>query len=169
MYYAKIRKYDITNGPGVRTTIFVSGCTHKCKGCFNSKAQSFTFGNEFTKEVEDKFIEYVKDDNVVGVNVLGGEPMQQDNSAMFRLVKRIKEETGKSIWMWTGCLFEDLIKDDNKLKILEYVDVLIDGKFELANRNLMLQYRGSSNQRIINVSKSLSSRKVIKHNIDKIC
>lgn len=169
MYYAKIRRYDITNGPGVRTTIFVSGCTHKCKGCFNTEAQSFTFGNEFTKEVEDQFIEYVKDNNVVGVNILGGEPMQQDNSTMLRLVKRIKEETGKSIWIWTGCLFEDLIKDVDKLKILEYVDVLIDGKFELNSRNMMLQYRGSSNQRIIDVSKSLTHGKVIKDNINKNC
>ena len=157
MKYAKIRKFDTANGQGVRTTLFVSGCKFNCKGCFNKEAQDFNYGNEFTKEVEDEFIGYIKNPNVVGVNLLGGEIMQQDTSTILNLVKRIKEETGKNIWCWTGYKYEDLIKIDGKLEVLQYIDVLIDGRFEIAKKDLMLKYRGSSNQRVIDVKKTLNT------------
>ena len=161
MKYAKIRKFDTANGQGVRTTLFVSGCKFNCKGCFNKEAQDFNYGNEFTREVEDEFIGYIKNPNVVGVNLLGGEIMQQDTSIILNLVKRIKEETGKSIWCWTGYTYEELIKIDGKLDILKYIDVLIDGRFKIEQRDLMLKYRGSSNQRVIDVQQTLKLNKVI--------
>lgn len=155
MYYGKIRKLDAANGPGVRTTLFVSGCTFNCPGCFNKESQNFNFGEEFTKEVEDRFMEYIKNPNVVGVSLLGGEIMQQDTDTILNLVKRIKEETGKNIWCWTGYKYEELIKINEKLDILQYIDVLVDGRFEMEKRDLMLKYRGSSNQRVIDVRKTL--------------
>ena len=161
MKYAKIRKFDTANGPGVRTTLFVSGCKFNCKGCFNVEAQDFNYGNEFTKEVEDEFIGYIKNPNVVGVNLLGGEIMQQDTNTILNLVRRIKKETGKNIWCWTGYKYEDLIKIDGKLEVLQYIDVLIDGRFEIAKKDLMLKYRGSSNQRVIDVQQTLQLNKVI--------
>ena len=161
MKYAKIRKFDTANGQGVRTTLFVSGCKFNCKGCFNKEAQDFNYGNEFTKEVEDEFIGYIKNPNVVGVNLLGGEIMQQDTSTILNLVKRIKEETGKNIWCWTGYKYEDLIKIDDKIEILKYIDVLIDGQFIESKKDLMLMYRGSSNQRVIDVQQTLDKGKII--------
>lgn len=162
MYYSKTRRYDTANGIGIRTTLFVSGCTHKCKGCFNEVAQSFTYGEVWTKKDEDLFLEYVKDEKVVGVNILGGEPLEQlmDNS-LLHLLHRIKNETGKSIWMWTGYTFEEVLKNDYRLRLVELVDVLIDGKFEIENKDLTLKYRGSSNQRVIDVKKSLEENEII--------
>lgn len=161
MKYAKIRKLDTANGPGVRTTLFVSGCKFCCPNCFNVEAQDFNYGNEFTKEVEDEFIGYIKNPNVVGVNLLGGEIMQQDTNTILNLVRRIKKETGKNIWCWTGYKYEDLIKIDGKLEVLQYIDVLIDGRFEIAKKDLMLKYRGSSNQRVIDVQQTLQLNEVI--------
>ena len=145
MKYAKIRKLDVTNGPGVRTTLFVSGCTHNCEGCFNKEQQDFNYGNEFTKEIEDEFIELTKSRQIKGVNILGGEPMQQImDDYLLNLLKRIKAETNKPIWLWS-----------------KEVDILIDGKFELDKRDIMLKYRGSANQRVIDVKKSLEEGKII--------
>ena len=152
MRYAKIRKLDVTNGPGIRTTLFVSGCTHNCEGCFNKEQQDFNYGNEFTKETENEFIEYTKSRQIKGVNILGGEPMQQTkDDSLLNLLKRIKIETNKPIWLWSGYKFE--------------VDVLIDGKFEIEKRDLMLKYRGSENQRVIDVKKSLEQDRVIELSI----
>lgn len=162
MNYAQIRKLDVTNGPNIRTTLFVSGCTHKCNGCFNTDQQDFNYGNKFTKKTEDKFISYTLNPMVKGVNILGGEPLQQLNSdTLLALLKRIKSETKKPIWLWSGYTYEQIISDSKKLELLNLVDVLIDGKFELANRNISLKYRGSSNQRVIDVNKSLKENKVI--------
>ena len=166
MKYAKIRKYDISNAPGICTTLFVSGCTHNCEACFNKEQQDFNYGNEFTKEIEDEFIEYVKSKQVKGVNILGGEPMQQlmDNT-LLNLLKRIKKETNKPIWLWSGYTYEEIISNSRRLELLEEVDVLIDGKFEISKRDLMLKYRGSSNQRIIDVKKSLEAKEVVLYEI----
>lgn len=161
MNYAQIRKYDVSNAPFVNSTIFFSGCAHKCEGCFNKEAQDFNFGNEFNEEVEDLFISYVSDPNVKGACLLGGEPFQQDLDILLRFVRRIKTETGKPVWVWSGYTWDELISDTNKLKILENVDVLIDGRFELDKRDLKLKYRGSSNQRVIDVRKSLESNEVV--------
>ena len=165
MKYAKIRKYDVSNFRGVNSTLFVSGCRFNCKGCFNKEAQDFNYGNEFTKEIEDLFISYIKDKHVEGVNLLGGEIFQQNLDIILNLVKRIKNETNKPIYAWTGYLFEDLLKDEKKVEILKYIDIVIDGKFELENKDLTLKFRGSSNQRVINVIESLVQDKVILYGV----
>lgn len=166
MKYAKIRKYDISNAPGICTTLFVSGCTHNCDECFNKEQQDFNYGNEFTKEIEDEFIEYVKSKQVKGVNILGGEPMQQlMDDTLLKLLKRIKLEVNKPIWLWSGYTFEEIVNNPKRAEILREVDVLIDGKFEADKRDLMLKYRGSSNQRIIDVKKSLEAKEVVLYEI----
>ncbi|NLK93719.1 MAG: anaerobic ribonucleoside-triphosphate reductase activating protein [Clostridiales bacterium] len=162
MNYAEIRKFDVTNGPNVRTTLFVSGCTNNCKGCFNKDLQDFSYGSKWTSEIEDKFLEYVKNENVKGVNILGGEPMEQimDND-LYNLLQRIKKDTNKDIWLWTGFLIEDILKDEKKKKILNCVDVLIDGRFDINKRDISLKYRGSSNQRVIDVKKTLVDGNIV--------
>lgn len=169
MKYAKIRRYDTANGNGIRTTLFVSGCTHNCKGCFNADAQDFNYGKDWTYETEEQFMEYVKDDKVVGVNILGGEPMQQlKDKSLLRLLGRIKRETGKSIWMWTGYTIEEILSRDNmqQLFMLSLVDVLIDGRFEEDKKDLKLKYRGSSNQRVIDVPASIEKKEIVLLKID---
>lgn len=156
MKYAKIRRRDISNGPGVRVSIFFSGCTHRCKGCFNKEAQDFGYGEEYTQEIEDLILEYMKDPNIVGLNILGGEPMQQTRPKIHNLVKRVKEETGKSIWLWSGYTYEEILclDADWAKGILSYCDVLVDGKFMESKKDLSLKYRGSSNQRVIDLNHS---------------
>lgn len=161
--YAEIKRYDVANSPYVGSSLFVSGCTNNCEGCFNEQLQNFSYGQEWTTEVEDLFIKYLQDAQVKHANLLGGEPMQQDSKTILHLVKRIKAETDVTIWCWTGCLFEDLIKKEDKVEILKYIDVLIDGKFDKSKRDLKLKYRGSSNQRVIDVPKSLHKGSVILH------
>lgn len=162
MNYAKIRKFDVSNGPGVRTTLFVSGCTNNCEGCFNKELQDFNYGEKWTKEIEDEFIRQVKNPNIVGVNILGGEPMDQiKDDSLSRLLQRIKNETKKSIWLWSGYIYEDILSCNKKSNILQYVDVLVDGRFELGKRNISLKYRGSGNQRVIDVAKSKEANKII--------
>lgn len=162
MNYAQIRKFDVTNGPNVRTTLFVSGCTHNCEGCFNKDQQNFNYGNKWDKETEEEFISYVKNDNIDGVSILGGEPMEQiRDKDLLNLLERIKEETNKGVWLWSGFTYEEILKDDKKREILNFVDVLIDGKFEIENRDIKLKYRGSPNQRVIDVKTSLKENKVI--------
>lgn len=162
MYYAQIRRSDTANGPGVRVSLFVSGCTHNCKGCFNKEQQSFSYGNIFTQEEENKIIELVKREGIRGINILGGEPMQQImDSTLVNLLKRIKSETNKSIWLWSGYLYEDIIADKKRLEILKYVDVLVDGQFKEQLKDIRLKHRGSSNQRIIDVQQSLKNNVII--------
>ena len=162
MNYAKIRKLDVTNGPGIRTTLFVSGCTHNCEGCFNKEQQDFNYGNKFTKETEDEFIQLTKNKQIKGVNILGGEPMQQImDDTLLNLLKRIKLETDKPIWLWSGYTFEEIVNNPKRLEILREVDVLIDGKFQADKRDIMLKYRGSANQRVIDVKKSLEQGNVV--------
>lgn len=162
MNYAKIKWFDIANGPGVRASLFVSGCTHKCPGCFNEEAQDFNYGNPWTKEIEDKFIEHLKKPEIAGVNILGGEPLQQvkDNS-LLNLLTRIKTEVDKPIWLWTGYTWEQIIHTVNEtlneklMLTIGCVDVLIDGLFIEKEKDLSLLYRGSRNQRVIDVKSSL--------------
>ena len=162
MNYAKIRKLDVTNGPGIRTTLFVSGCTHNCEGCFNKEQQDFNYGNKFTKETEDEFIQLTKNKQIKGVNILGGEPMQQImDDTLLNLLKRIKLETDKPIWLWSGYTFEEIVNNPKRLEILREVDVLIDGKFQADKRDIMLKYRGSSYQRVIDVKKSLEQGNIV--------
>ena len=169
MRYEKIRKFDVSNAPGVRSTLFVTGCTHDCKGCFNKELQDFEAGKVWTQEDEDNFISYVKNDNVVGVNILGGEPMQQVmDDCLPNLLKRIKEETGKNIWLWSGYLLEEILENEKRKNILQYVDVLVDGKFDIGKRNINLKYRGSENQRVIDVKKTLISNSIVIYDFEEI-
>lgn len=169
MYYADIKEYDVANGPGVRISLFVSGCTHHCKGCFNEDAWDFHYGKPFTKVEEDKIIEYLKNDFVSGITFLGGEPFEHINQkGILNLLRRIKKECpNKTIWAFSGYLFDkDILSKmtkeyDETSEILSYIDVLVDGKFVLSLKNLKLKFRGSSNQRIINVQESLKQNKVI--------
>ena len=148
MRYAKLLRYDAGNWDGIQTTIWFSGCTLKCKGCFNKVCQDFDYGSEYTEKVEDRLIQYAKDDKVDGVCILGGEPFDQDLEVLLRLVKRITNEVQKPIHLWTGYLMEDLMKDPLKKKILSYVATVVDGPFILEKKDLTLKYRGSSNQRV---------------------
>lgn len=161
MNYAEIKKFDIANSPYIGSTIFFSGCKFHCKGCFNRVAWDFNYGKPYTKQIEDEFITYLQHERVRNANILGGEPFQQDLDKILNLVKRIKTETNVDIWMWSGYLFDDLIKDKLKREILSYIDILVDGQFKIEKRDLKLRYRGSSNQRIIDVQKSLKENKVI--------
>lgn len=162
MNYAQIRHYDVANGPGVRASIFVSGCTHNCKNCFNKEAQDFNYGNLYTKEVEDKFMKYVLDDNTKGVSILGGEPLMQTmDDSLLNLLKRIKKETNKEIWLWSGYTYEEAILSEKRREILDYVDVLVDGRFEEENKSLLIKFRGSTNQRIIDLNKTRKEGKIV--------
>ena len=162
MNYAQLRHFDVANGPGVRASIFVSGCRFNCKGCFNKEAQDFNYGNIYTKEVENKFMEYVLDNNVKGISILGGEPLMQTmDDSLLNLLKRIKKETNKEIWMWTGFIYETAILDEKRKEILNYVDVLVDGQFDESKKVLNLKFRGSTNQRIIDLNKTKLEKKII--------
>ena len=161
MYYAQIRKFDTANGTGIRSTLFVSGCTHKCKGCFNQDYKHFRYGHPWTKEIEDKFIEHIKNPNVHGVTILGGEPMDQVRDTDLKdLVCRIKEETGQNIWIYSGYTFEEIMMHKKTKEILKYCDILVDGPFIEEQKDLRHRFKGSKNQRIIDVQKTLSEGKV---------
>ena len=163
MKYATIKKYDVANGPGVRVSIFVSGCNHHCKGCFNEEAWDFNYGNPFTEETIDEVISAMAPDYIKGLSLLGGEPFEHVNQIglldLVRKVKRIYPE--KDIWAYSGCLFDrdivgkqcDIFPETKEL--LSYIDVLVDGKFDESLKNPNLYFRGSSNQRIIDVQESL--------------
>lgn len=160
MRYNKIRKMDISNGPGVRISIFMQGCTFKCKNCFNPETHNFNGGLEFTDEVIDKIIELANYDYIKGLSVLGGEPMHPKNiNGTTRLVKLFKEKyPDKSIWVWSGFLFD---KDLIDKEVLKYIDVLVDGQYQDELHNPKLKYCGSSNQRVIDVKKSLKENKIV--------
>ena len=161
MNVANIKPLDIANAAGISTSIFFSGCTFKCLGCFNTEAQEFNYGKLYTKDVENEFLQYLKHPQVKNANILGGEVFQQDLDVVFDLVKRIKEEVRKPIWMWSGYIYETLLKDKAKLEILKYVDILVDGQFMQDKKDLNLKYRGSSNQRVVDVQESLKQEKTI--------
>ncbi len=161
MKYGDLRRYDASNWSGINSTLFVTGCNFHCKGCWNLQAQDFNYGKEYTKEVEDLFISYIKDKHVSGACILGGEPLQQDLNIILNLVKRIKKETNKPIHMWTGYTWEEIIKDQKKVEIMKYVDTLVDGRFILEQRDLTLKHKGSRNQREINVQETLKEGRVV--------
>lgn len=160
MNFAQIRKYDVANGPGIRTTIFVTGCTHKCPNCFNEEYQDFNFGNPWTRKETDEVIEDLKLDEVKGLTILGGEPFQNEVD-LLQVIRDIKKEVQKEIWIFSGYTYEEILKDQDKKKLLEECDVLVDGRFVEALKDLSLRFRGSSNQRIIDVKKSLEANEVV--------
>lgn len=162
MNYATIKKNDIANGPGVRVSLFVSGCRHRCPGCFNREAWDFDYGAPFTATVENDIIHSASPAFVTGLTLLGGEPFEPENQKpLLDFVRRFREQCkGKTVWCYTGFLFEDILAGkvgdpDVSRELLSQIDTLVDGRFEQKLKNLALIFRGSSNQRIIDVPRSL--------------
>ena len=169
MNYATIKKCDIANGPGVRVSLFVSGCTHHCKGCFNQVAWDFDYGQPFTQETIDSILAMLKPAYVKGITLLGGEPFEPQNQpALVDMLRQIKANyPEKSIWAFSGYLFDKDILPGRlgdpaiTWEILSYLDVLVDGRFVEEKKDLTLRFRGSSNQRIIDVPASLAAGEVV--------
>ena len=168
MNYGKINPNDIANGLGVRVTLFVSGCTHHCKGCFNSETWDFNYGSPFTEETEEHILKLLEPYYIQGLTLLGGEPMEiQNQRALLPLLKKVRRMyPEKDIWCYSGYLFGTEIKEGRAHcevtdDILSCIDVLVDGRFIEEKKNIMLKFRGSENQRIIDVKESLKQNKVI--------
>ena len=160
MRYSKIRKMDISNGKGVRVSIFIQGCTFNCKNCFNPETHDFEGGTEFTDETIDKVLDLCSKDHIDGLSILGGEPMHPKNiECTTKLAKAFKEKfPNKNLWAWTGYKFDEYLKDK---EISKYLDVLIDGQYVDELHDPTLEWRGSSNQRVIDVQKSLQAGEVV--------
>ena len=170
MFYGEIKKVDVANGTGVRVSLFVSGCTHHCKGCFNPDTWNFCFGKEYTAETEEEIIEALKPSYIEGLSLLGGEPFEPENQkVLVNLLRRIRQELPeKNIWCYSGYTFEELIGQkesraftDTTLEMLSLIDTLVDGEFVEELKDISLKFRGSSNQRIIDVKKSLESNTAV--------
>ena len=165
MNYATIKKFDIANGPGVRVSVFVSGCRHRCKNCFNKEAWDFNYGLPFTKEVEDEILKASDYGHIAGLSILGGEPFEKENrKGLCSLVSRFREKfLDKTVWCYTGFVIEDILKEDDKdaMALLKNIDVLVDGRFVEELKSPALIFRGSSNQRIIDVKKTLSKGQIV--------
>lgn len=169
MNYATIKNCDIANGPGVRVSLFVSGCTHRCKGCFNEVAWDFNYGQPFTQETVDEILRMLAPNHVKGLTLLGGEPFEPQNQpAIVDLLRQVKQKyPEKSIWAFSGYLFDrDILPGrlgDPEItrEFLSYLDVLVDGPFVESKKNLSLRFRGSENQRLINVPASMEQGRVV--------
>lgn len=170
MNYADIKKIDVANGEGVRVSVFVSGCNHHCKGCFNQCAWDFNYGKEFTEKEEQQIIDYMNHNYISGLSLLGGEPLEPKNQeGLLPLVKKVKEKfPDKNIWCYTGFDFEkDIVEkmaknNETTKELLKYIDIIVDGKFEEDKKDLKLQFRGSSNQKIVDVKQSLQTGQIVK-------
>ena len=169
MNYATIKNCDIANGPGVRVSLLVSGCTHRCPGCFNEVAWDFDYGQPFTEQTMDSIVEMLRPSYIKGLTLLGGEPFEPQNQGpIVELLRRIKAVLPeKSIWAFSGYLFDkDILSGrlgdwEITKEYLSYLDVLVDGPFVLAKKNLSLRFRGSENQRLIDVPASLQAGEII--------
>ena len=168
MNYGEIKTFDIANGEGVRVSLFVSGCTHHCKNCFNTETWDFNYGELFTKDTEDRIINELSPDYIDGLSLLGGEPFEPSNqSALLPFLRRVRQEyPNKTIWCYTGYLFDDELLNESRARcehtdeMLSLIDVLVDGEFKQDLYDISLSFRGSSNQRIIDVKKSLETGNV---------
>ena len=169
MNYAAIKNCDIANGPGVRVSLFVSGCTHHCKGCFNQIAWDFDYGLPFTEETQEQILQMLSPDYIKGLTLLGGEPFEPSNQeAILPFLRKVKAiYPQKTVWAYTGYVFEQHILSCNlgpeeiTRELINYVDVLVDGPFVEEKKDLTLRFRGSSNQRLIDVPKSLETNAVV--------
>lgn len=169
MNYAEIKKNDVANGPGVRVSLFVSGCRHHCKGCFNEEAWDFNYGKEFNNKVEDEIIEALSHDYIRGLTLLGGEPFEAENQRrLLPFLKRVKAiYPEKDIWAFTGFLFDEELQKESRARcevtdeMLSLIDTLVDGRFKIDKKDLSLVFRGSKNQRIIDVKESLHQNKIV--------
>lgn len=171
MNYGEIKKCDIANGEGVRVSLFVSGCTHHCKGCFNPQTWDFNFGEPFTEEVESTLLEDLAPSYIKGLTLLGGEPMEPENQrALVPFLRKVKERfPGKTIWCYSGyTLDKDLVEGGKAwcevtAEMLSLMDVLVDGEFVEALKDIRLVFKGSSNQRIINLKETLDKGELVLH------
>lgn len=169
MNYAEIKTCDIANGPGIRVTLFVSGCTHRCQNCFNEETWDFKYGSPFTADTENELINALRPGYVKGLTLLGGEPLERSNQqGLLPFIRRVKKELpGKDIWCYTGYTYErDILERmcaewEETKELLSYIDVLVDGEFVQALKDLGLRFRGSSNQRIIDLPESLRTGKTV--------
>ncbi len=168
MNYGEIKFYDIADGTGVRTSLFVSGCRNCCEDCFNRETWSFSYGKPYTQETENAIIESLKPDYIAGLSILGGEPFEKENQPeVLKLVARAKKECpDKSVWIYSGFTFEELLggsraSGQTAEEILKLADVLVDGRFDKTKKNISLKFRGSENQRIIDLKPSLLQKKAI--------
>ena len=168
MNYANIKTYSIENGTGVRVSLFVSGCTHHCKDCFNEQAWDFEYGNPFTADTENSVIEALAPDYMAGITLLGGEPMEPVNQrGLLPLLKRIRKELPqKTVWAYTGYVYEDLLEGGRAHcevteELLSLCDILVDGPFIVEKKNISLRFRGSENQRIIDLKATRETGKVV--------
>ena len=169
MHYGEIKKCDIANGEGVRVSLFVSGCTHHCPGCFNQDTWDFSYGKEYTDETEQEIIEALSPDYINGLSLLGGEPFEpQNQKVLVQLLRKVREQyPQKTIWCYSGYLFDRELLSESRARceytdeMLSMIDILVDGRFVEKLKDIRLVFRGSSNQRIIDVKKSLNNGEVI--------
>lgn len=171
MNYAKIKRYDIANGEGLRVSLFLSGCRFHCPGCFNPEAQDFDYGQRYTDKTEAELIRLVSDEHIDGLSLLGGDPLWQDAEGMRGLIRLCEKVRAmdKSIWLWSGFTWEEIFSnepdDENsdralRRRLIGCCDVFVDGRFVESRRDLRLKWRGSANQRTINVKMSASGGKI---------
>lgn len=169
MHYGNIKNYDIADGEGVRVTLFCSGCTNRCEGCFQPETWDFCYGKEYTKETEDQLIQMLTNPNIQGLTLLGGDPFEPSNQrTLITLLRRVKQELPtKDVWAYTGFVYDqDLLEGQRKHtevtdEMLSYIDVLVDGPFVIDEKDISLYYRGSTNQRVIDMPKTLKSGSVV--------
>lgn len=169
MYYGEIKKWDIANGEGVRVSLFVSGCTHHCPGCFNQDTWDFRYGREYTEETQEEILAAMAPGYIDGLSLLGGEPFEPENQKeLVKLLRQVKEKyPEKNIWCYSGYLFDKELLGDSRARceatdeMLSMIDVLVDGRFIEAKKDIRLVFRGSSNQRVIDVKKSLEAGEVV--------
>ena len=168
MNFATIKKRDIANGPGVRVSLFVSGCTHRCEGCFNEVAWDFSYGEPFTEAVESELLEALSPDFIAGITLLGGEPFEPENQrALLPFLKRVREAyPQKNIWCYSGYTLDQLQGESRARcevtdEMLAQLDVLVDGRFVLAKKNIRLRFRGSENQRLIDMNKTREAGEIV--------
>ena len=169
MYYGEIKKCDIANGEGVRVSLFVSGCTHHCPGCFNQDTWDFDYGKEYTQETAEDILNALAPDYINGLSLLGGEPFEPQNQAVLvELLRKVKERyPRKNIWCYSGYLFDKELLSESRARceytdeMLSMLDVLVDGRFVETLKDIRLVFRGSSNQRVIDVQKSLEAGEIV--------
>ena len=163
MHYGEIKKCDIANGPGIRVTLFVSGCTNRCEGCFQPQTWDFGYGRPFTQETQEQLLAWLRPDYVEGLTILGGEPFEPENQrALLPFVRRVRAQyPGKTIWAFSGFYLEsELLSEGSHPRceatdeLLSLIDVLVEGRFVMAQKDISLRFRGSRNQRILDLAKS---------------
>ena len=166
MNYATIKFYDVANGTGVRVSLFVSGCRHHCKGCFNAETWDFCYGEPYTQETEDSIIDGLKPDYITGLSLLGGEPFEPENQpALTALLRRVKTQLPeKTVWCYTGYTYDTDLAEGGSVftditrEMLSYIDILVDGEFIEEQRDLTLRFRGSRNQRILTLENGICTQ-----------